>query len=677
MSRRWWALVAVSLSVLAVGLDGTVLSVALPTLAGALPASESDLVWFSSGYLLVLAAGTLPAGLLGDRYGRKKVTLFSLAGFGVGSVVCAYANSAGMFLAGRILQGLAGAGLTVMGVAALVVLFDAHERPKAVGAFQAANFLALPLGPILGGWMLAHFWWGWVFLLNVPVVAIALPVCAVLIPESKAPARPALDPVGIATSTVGLVALVYGLIEAGEHGWASTRAVPSLLVGMVALLGFGVWERRHAGHALLDVRLFRSPSFTWGTLLSAMAGLAMIGVLFTIPQYFQGVRGLDSLGAGVRLLPLIAGMVVGAGVASRFASRVVVVLGFVVLAAGLVLGSFTSVSSGTAFVSGWGALVGLGTGMALSSATAIALSGLSADRSGTESAVVQAAQKTAGPLGSAIVGGVLVAGYQARLDPSGLPSAARRSVFGAITLDSPSVVAAARAAFVHGMSLALLVAGGIAVLGAVLALTRLPRRLTTMEGAPTMAGLRERKKARTKETIQSQALRLFRENGYQATTIEQIITAAEVSETTFFRYFPTKEDLVLLDDYDPVIMATLGDQPADLTPVAAVRATFQVFFGSLTEEQARDTRERLALATSVPTIRAAMLDQFLQALVMIADRLAERSGRPRDDIAVRTVAGAVTGCILAAMAGLAEDPSADLGQLLDQSLAQLEIGLTL
>jgi DHA2 family multidrug resistance protein-like MFS transporter len=713
-TRRWWALGAVSLSVLAVSLDGTVLSVALPTLAGALDASEPDLVWFSSGYLLVLAAAMLPAGVLGDRFGRKKVALASLATFGVGSAVCAYAGSVGMFLVGRLVQGIAGSGITVMAISALVVLFSAEERPRAVGVFQGANFVALPLGPILGGWMLAHFWWGWVFLINVPVVVVGLVAGAVLIPESRAPEAPGLDPVGIATSTAGLVAVVYGLIEAGEHGWSYPAVPASILVGAVTLVGFARWERRLGGRALIDLNLFRSASFTWGTLLSALAGAAMIGVLFTIPQFFQGVRGMDSLGAGVRLLPLIVGLLIGAGLASRLGpllgARATVTAGFVVLAGGLGIGSLTGISTGTPFVAGWTAVVGAGTGLALSGAFTAAISGLAAERSGTESAVIQAVQKAAGPFGAAITGSVLVAGYQARFHPTGLPAAAvataRQSVYGGVAvarrLGSPTLADAARGAFVHGMSLALLVAAGIAVAGAVAAVTRLPLRVTpgrgtssgqgtssgrgtTREGAASMArqaddstlGLRERKKAKTRATIQSHALRLFRERGYQSTTVEQIITAAEVSETTFFRYFPTKEDVVLQDDFDPLIIAALRGQPLDLPPISAVRAAYQEFFGSFSAAERQEIRDRVALVSAVPALRAAMFDQFAQAIGLLADVLAERAGRPPGDLAVRTVAGAVVGVMLVALTSLIENPNADLFALLDESLGQLEAGLTL
>ncbi|MFG2047327.1 DHA2 family efflux MFS transporter permease subunit [Micromonospora sp. NPDC048935] len=494
-SSRWLALGAVSLSVLAVSLDGTVLSVALPTLAEELDASQADLVWFSAGYLLVLAAAVLPAGLLGDRFGRKKVMLSSLLAFGLGSAVCAYATSVGVFLAGRLLQGLAGAGITVMALSALIVLFEEQERPKAVGIYQAANFIALPLGPILGGWMLSSFWWGWVFLINVPVVLLAVAVGAALIPESRATQRPGLDPLGMVGSTLGLALVIYGLIEAAEKSWRNPAVLVSIVGGAAVLAGFAAWERRLGhqpdGQPLIDTALFRSASFVWGAVLTAVAGLAMIGVLFTMPQYFQGIRGVDTLGSGLRLLPLIGGMVLGAGLASRltraFGPRISATAGFVLLAAGLGAGAGTSLTAGNGFVAGWTAVVGLGTGLALVAATAAALSGLSVERSGTESAVVQAFNKTSGPLGTAIMGSVLVAVYHARLDSADLDGvsapaaqAARRSLSEGIAvareIGSPALEHASRAAFVHGLSVALLVSAGIAVVGAVAAAAFLPHR---------------------------------------------------------------------------------------------------------------------------------------------------------------------------------------------------------
>src|SRR6516225_2350442 len=240
--RRWWALSAVSLSVLAVGIDGTVLSIALPTLALKLRASEADLQWFTSAYLLVLAAAMLPAGLLGDRYGRKKVLVVSLALFGVGSVACAVSTSSAAFIAARVLLGFAVAGVIVMALASLTVLFAEQERARAVGIWSAANFLAFPIGPIVGGWLLTHVWWGWVFLMNVPVVAVGIAAAAALIPESRATRRPPLDPIGIVSSAGGLVLITYGLIEAGQHGWGDALALGSMGAGVAVLAGFLGWE---------------------------------------------------------------------------------------------------------------------------------------------------------------------------------------------------------------------------------------------------------------------------------------------------------------------------------------------------------------------------------------------------------------------------------------------------
>jgi MFS transporter, DHA2 family, multidrug resistance protein len=655
-ARRWWALAAVSLSVLAGTVDATVLSVALPTLAKALRATETDLEWFSSGYLMLVAAAVLPAGLIGDRFGRKKLLLGSLALFGAGSAVCAEATIPGVFLAARLVMGLATSGVTVMAMSALTVLFTDAERSRAVGIYEAANFVGLPAGPILGGWMLSRLWWGWVFWLNVPVVAVGLIAAAVLIPESRAAKRPGLDPVGTAASVAGLVALTGGLVQAGEYGWDDAGALALMAAGCLTIAGFVTWERRLAargGVPLVDMGLFRSGAFTWGAAIGGAAGLAMIGVLFVLPQYSQVIQGASALGAGLRLLPLIGGLIAGALPASALAratgARATVTLGCILLALGSLAGATTATGASIAFLATWTAVLGAGTGLALTAATAAALSRLPAERSGTGSAVVQAFQHTAGPLGTAIAGSILAARYQSRLDPHG--------------------------AFISGMDASLLVSAVIAMLGALLTLAFFPRRTTMTNSASP--GLRERKKARTRATIQACALRLFRDQGYDATTIEQIIAAADVSETTFFRYFPTKEDVVLQDDYDPLLVAAFQAQPAQLAPVAAARAAFAAAFGGMTAEQRAEMKERVRLIFAVPRLRAAMLDQISQAMRLLARAMAERAGRQSDDLAVRIVAGAIVGAAVAVSTALTDDPDADLASLIDQAIAHLEPGLSL
>ena len=491
-ARKWWALAALTLGVLAVGLDVTVLSVALPTLSAALNASESDLQWFSSGYALVLAAAMLPAGVLGDRFGRKRILVAALVLFGAGSVACAYAVSPPQFLAGRLLLGAAGGAIVVMALSVLTVLFAEKERPRAVGIWAAANFIALPVGPIFGGWLLTNFWWGWIFLMNVPVALLGLVAVLSLVPESRAPERPAIDPLGMVLASGGLAAVTYGLIELGRNGWTDPPSIAVLVAGVVVIAGFFLWERRltsrQNGRPLIDLTLFRSRGFTWGVILAALGGMALIGMVFTLPQYSQGVLGLDPEGSGVRLLPIIAGLIAGAVPADRIAERVgasyTVAAGFAITSAGLLLGSRTSLDSSTTFVIAWMVVVGLGMGIGFATAASAALKTVPSDQSGVASALLQAMQKVGAPFGSAILGSVLVTVYQANLNLTGLPAGVaatvKLSVFAGVAvaskLHSPTLLQSVRYAFVQGMDAALLVSAGIAAAAALLAVIFLPGR---------------------------------------------------------------------------------------------------------------------------------------------------------------------------------------------------------
>lgn len=484
-TRRWWALAAITLAILAAGLDATVLSLALPTLTSALHASLSQLQWFVTSYTLTLAVGMLPAGLLGDRFGRKRVMLGSLVAFGLGSVACALSPSPEAFIAARAELGLAGAGLTVMALSAITVLFDEEERPRAVGIWGAANFMALPLGPLLGGWMLAHLWWGWVFLINVPVVLVGVVAIALLMPESRSAESPGLDIVGLVTSAGGLAALMYGLIQAGDNGWNADALAP-VAGAAVLLAGFVAWETRlgarPGGKPLVDLSLFGSRAFSFGVILTGLAVFGLFGSLFTLPQYFQAVMNTDSQGSGIRLLPLIAGMVVGAVPADRLAGRIgqrlTISLGFVILAAGMGAGSLMTAGSGDPMIAGWTFAGGVGAGLALATAAASALGELSGDRSGVGAALIQSVTKLGPAFGATILGSVLNSTYQAHLQLAGLPgptsAAIRRSVFAGIAvaeqLHSPALLRTVRAAFVAGMDAGLLVSAAAALAGALIAL---------------------------------------------------------------------------------------------------------------------------------------------------------------------------------------------------------------
>ena len=238
-----------------------------------------------------------------------------------------------------------------MAVSALAVLFSEEERPKAVGIWAAANMIAFPIGPILGGWLLSHYWWGWVFLMNVPVAALGFVAvaCARARVDGARCAR-TIDVPGVVSSSAGLVGTTYGLIEAGQHGWGSLGALGPLVAGLALVVGFFFWERalarRPGGQPLVDLGLFRSPAFTWGVVLFAVLTLAMVGMLFIVPQYFQGVVGTSPEGSGIRLLPVVGGLLVGLlparHLARKIGAKLTVATGFVVLGASFGLGATTT-----------------------------------------------------------------------------------------------------------------------------------------------------------------------------------------------------------------------------------------------------------------------------------------------------------------------------------------------
>ncbi len=484
---RWYALAALSLSTLAVGLDTTVLSVALPTLAHDLHASTGDLQWFTTAYLLVLAAALLPAGMLGDRLGRRRMLIGALILFGAASVACAYAQNAGQLIAARAALGLGAAVLMALTGAVLTVLFPAAERARAMSVWVTASALGIPLGPLLGGWLLDNFWWGSAFVINVPVVVAGVFALVRWLPESHG-ARARLDPGGIALSTGGLVAVTYGIIE------ADARAVPVVVAGVVLLAVFAWWQRRAAA-PLVDLALFRSAAFTWGGVLATAASFALLGLLFALPQRFAAVDGQDALGSGLRLLPVIGGLLAGARLAEpltrRAGARVVIAGGLALIAAASFLGMLTAPRTGYGFIAAWITLTGLGLGLTVPPALNTALGALTPERSGIGNAVLQAMRQVGGAIGVAVLGTVLDDGYRDRLAGTaadGVRDSVTGGVLAAERLGDPALLAAVRAAFTHGMDRSLLVTGVVAVAGVLPALLFLPGRAAAAPaGAPELA----------------------------------------------------------------------------------------------------------------------------------------------------------------------------------------------
>lgn len=471
--RRWLALVALGLSLLAVGLDMTVLNTALPTLATDLDASTTDLQWFVAGYNLVLAAAVLPAGLLGDRWGRRRMLTVGLLVFGAGSAWCALASSSAELISARAVLGLGAALLLPLSISMITVLFEPAERPRAIAAISGFQMVGIPLGPIIAGTMLQHLAWGWVFVINVPLALMALLATRILMPETRGQAAP-IDALGIAVSSAGLVALTYGLIEGPSQGWTTPQVLGSVLGGAALLVVLAAVERRVA-HPLLDLSLFRSRGFTSGTVTATIVTFAMFGTMFVLPQLFQAVEGADALGTGLRSLPMVAGVIVGLQLAKRMASRpgvtVTLIVGFAAIALGSLIGTRTGPQSGFGFVAAWSAVVGLGLGLNLPTAMTVALNALSPLRAGIGSAMLLALRQFGSVLGVAVLGSVLAAAYSAGLPPDTSPAVGVSPTAGVAVaehLNAPDLLDQVRTAFTGGLALTLWICAAVAALGIVL-----------------------------------------------------------------------------------------------------------------------------------------------------------------------------------------------------------------
>jgi EmrB/QacA subfamily drug resistance transporter len=474
---------------LAVSLDLTALNVALPTLSTELNASTGALQWIVASYTLVSATLLIPAGLLGDRYGRKKVLLGGITVFLLASALATLASSTGALIAARTLMGIGSAVITPLAMSALLVVFPREEQPRALAAWAGASVLGLPLGPIIGGYLLDHFWWGSIFFINIPVAALALILGVVLIPESRSATAPRPDYAGLLLSTGGLAGLVYGTIQE-EYGWGDVRVWGVMAAGAIALTVFVAWTRR-ASRPLIDLGVFRDRRFTGGAVPATLLTFALFGVLFVTPQYFQGVLGADAFGSGLRLLPLIAGLLVTSKLSPRLVARfgpaAVIAAGGIVMAAAMAAGAFSTAGTGYGMAAAWLTVTGLGMGLVLTASMTAAMGALSAERAGVGSAVLMTVRLVGGAFGAAVLGSLLSSGYRSHLDVAGLPpaaaEAARDKVGGGLAvagrLHDAGLLSSARSALVHGMDITLLTGAGIMLLSAALAVILLPRHRTT------------------------------------------------------------------------------------------------------------------------------------------------------------------------------------------------------
>lgn len=445
-SARWWALAAIVLSGFAVGLDMTIIITALPTLALRLGASTSELQWFSDAYTLTLGGLLLPAGVLGDRFGRRRLLLSGLAIFGISSAVAALMTSSTGLIVMRAFMGVGAAIILPLSLSILPTLFTGEERLRAVTLAAVGTFLGLPLGPLAAGWLLTHFAWGSIFLINAPVVALALLGVHYLVPESKDPHAPPVDWVGAVLAIGGVTGVVYGIIQEPAYSWTDGRVLGGIVAGLLALAAFTLWDVR-ARSPLVDLHLFLNPRFVWPTVAFAIAAFALAGTLFILTPYLQIVQGNSAQGTGARLLPLIAALIAGGlgggRLAARAGTKLAVAAGLLVTGAGLLVVSTAGARTGYGPIA-WGlAITGLGMGLSMPTALDAVLGSLAPEQTGAGTALSRTVQQTGASFGVAILGSILNNVYRGSLRQH-MPAVAAQ-----IRAASLSNVAAAASAAQH------------------------------------------------------------------------------------------------------------------------------------------------------------------------------------------------------------------------------------
>jgi EmrB/QacA subfamily drug resistance transporter len=487
-------------SLLVIGVDNTILNVALPTLVNSLHASASQLQWMVDGYTLVFAGLLLTAGSLGDRFSRKRALSIGLVIFGTGSVLSAFAGSATMLIATRSLMGLGGAFIMPATLSILTnTVTNPAERGKAIGIWAGVSGMGIAIGPIAGGWLLRHFWWGSVFLVNVPIVLTALVAGWFLIVDSKDPSAPRLDPIGAGLSIVGLTGLLWALIEAPSHGWLSPTILAADALSLGVLAGFAAWES-HTDHPMLDVRTFKNPRFSAASSAITLVFFSMFGSFFILTQYLQDVQGASPLSAGLKVAPLAAVLFVAAPSSSSlvqwFGSKIVVAGGLAFAAFGLVLFALLRVDSSYPAVLFALLMLGLGIALTMAPATESIMGSLPKEKAGVGSAVNDTTRQVGGALGVAVLGSVLSSGYASRIAgavgraalPVTAAHAVHDSVGGALTVArsvpgsaGQALATAAKQGFVGAMRPTMLIAAGVVVVGAMVVLAFLPARAVDVQ----------------------------------------------------------------------------------------------------------------------------------------------------------------------------------------------------
>jgi len=506
--KRWWGLIVLSLSLILIGLDNTILNVALPTLVREIDATNAQLQWIVDSYVLVFAGLLLTAGSLGDRFGRKGALNLGLVIFLGGALYASTTDDATQLIVGRAVMGIGGAFIMPSTLSILTNMFPPHERGRAIGIWAGMAGIGIPLGPLVGGWLLEHFAWGSIFLVNIPVVLVALVGGWFLLPTSRDPQAPRVDIVGALLSIAGLAVLIYGLIEAPLKGWGSPETLLALGGGVAILVAFAAWESR-VSEPMLNLRFFRNPRFSAANAAITLTFFALFGAMFSLTQYLQFVLGYTALEAGIRMLPMALGMMIGAPASARIVERVgsrVVVAGGLSLVTGALL-LMTRLQPDTSYLGFLVPLLILATGMGLTMApaTEAIMGAIPRSKAGVGSAMNDTTRQVGGALGVATIGSLMSSTYRANVEsgltslPADLVERAKDSVGAALGIaaqagpDGTQIAERARQAFTDAMAVGFLAAAIVSALGVVLVIAFLPAQGVdageTFDDEPTEGGI--------------------------------------------------------------------------------------------------------------------------------------------------------------------------------------------
>lgn len=493
--RRWWTLGVLSLSLVLIGMDNTILNVAIPTLQREFSATSSTLQWMVDSYILVFAGLLLTFGGLGDRFGRARMLRIGLVIFAAAAFATIFAETSGQVIAARAVMGVGGAMIMPSTLSIIIDVFKGPERARAISIWAATAGVGVGMGPLIGGALLEQFYWGSVFLVNVPIALTALVLGFWLVPESRDPEAKPIDFAGAGLSTAAVTLLIYAIIEAPSHGWLAPITLAGF-AGSLLLAAAFTWRETHTDYPLLNFDFFRRPRFSAGASSISIAFFALMGMVFAFTQYMQFVRGYSALEAGIRLLPLAAGIAIGARGGERlnrkFGTKVVVGTGLLLLAATLLLINFYEADTALWIIEISIFLTSVAMGTIMAPSTDSVMGAVPPENAGVGSAMNDVTRQVGGAFGVAIIGSVLTSIYSSRVadaveSVTGLPpsaaEAAKDSIGAALQVAStlPPEVAgplleSARSAYTDAFGLSVLVGAGFALIGAALVFAFMPSK---------------------------------------------------------------------------------------------------------------------------------------------------------------------------------------------------------